>query len=93
MKEALLFFLCLLGINFLVFLPHWIIGLFLNNNPKNKAEKEQGFTHITKTIIYKRFTNDFFRFSAEIQVLIILFLISNVLPDFFKMAITLMATF
>ncbi len=93
MKEALLFFLCLLGINFLVFLPHWIIGLFLNINPRNKAETEQGFTHIVKTIIYKRFTNDFFRFSAEIQVLIILFLISNVLPNYFKIAITVMATF
>jgi len=77
MEAIIIFTLSFLGINFLVFLPNLLIGLFSKiEHPKKSFFKDTPY-FILKKILYIRYSDDCFRLIFEIQVLTFFLLLFN----------------
>jgi phosphoglycerol transferase MdoB-like AlkP superfamily enzyme len=78
MNAIITFILSFLGINFIVFLPYWLMGLFSKINHPKKAFFDDKVYFIFKKILYKRFSDDCFRLVLELQILSVLLLVLNI---------------
>ncbi len=84
MYNTVIFLLSFLSINFLVFLPGWFVSKFLKNSQtKNTFSQSNKLYYIVIRLIYVRYTEDFFRFVLEIQVLVLLALVLGLHQNFF----------
>lgn len=77
MKDILIFVLSFLGINFMIFVPSWLIGLFSKiENSKNSFFNDTPL-FIFKKSFYIRHTDDCLRLIFEIQVISLFLLLYN----------------
>jgi len=83
MNDMLLFVLCFLGINFLIFIPTWIIGVFSKIQNSKKPYFDDKFYYILKKSFYLRYTDDFFRLVFEIQIVVLALLLVNHINSYF----------
>lgn len=77
MEALILSILSFLGMNFLIFIPSWVIGKFSKINHKPKSFFDDSFYFIFKKLLYQRFSDDCFRLILELQVLTFLVMITN----------------
>ncbi|MFK7782317.1 hypothetical protein [Psychroserpens sp.] len=78
MSALTIFILSFLGINFIVFIPYWLIGLFSKiDQPKTSFFKDSPY-FILKKILYQRYTDDCFRLILELQILTLVLLMINI---------------
>ena len=77
MNAMISFILSFLGINFIVFLPYWLIGHFTKVDHPKKTFFDDKVYFIFKKILYKRFSDDCFRLILELQILTVLLLVLN----------------
>lgn len=78
MEAILIFTLSFLGINFLVFLPNWIIGFFSKIDQASNSFFHGNPYFVLKKILYHRYSDDFFRLVFEIKVLTLLLLLGGI---------------
>lgn len=77
MRATLFFVLSFFAINFLVFLPYWLIGFFSKiDYPKTSFFFGTPYFFLKK-ILYQRYSDDFFRLILELQILTLFLLIFN----------------
>ena len=96
MKATFIFLLCFLALNFLVFIPNWLIGSISKIDYPKKSFFNDTPYFILKKILYQRYHDDFLRLIFELQVLVFLMLLFNGLfVPYFKMGliITVMLSF
>lgn len=77
MGVIIIFILSFLGINFLVFLPNWLVGLFSKIDYPKKSFFNDTPYFILKKILYQRFSDDCFRLIFEVQIITLLLLLAN----------------
>ncbi|WP_299111707.1 sulfatase-like hydrolase/transferase [uncultured Winogradskyella sp.] len=77
MTSTLIFILSFLGINFLVFIPYWLIGQFAKIDYPKKSFFDETPYFFLKKILYQRYSDDFFRLIFELQILTLLLLTIN----------------
>lgn len=93
MEAIVIFILSFLGINFLVFIPSWLVGLFSKIDHPQKSFFDDTTYFIFKKLLFLRFSDDCFRFILELQTLTFLLLLLHLEHTYFlKLMFVLLIT-